>query len=114
VEINAWFGPKGTLSPCHYDQKHNLFIQVVGSKLIRLYPPSVSSALYPRSDILKNTSQVDVENPDLDKFPLFADVDDLYRQEVVLNPGQVLYIPPKHWHFVKSLDVSFSVSFWWQ
>jgi len=88
--------------------------QVVGSKLIRLYPPSVSSALYPRSDILKNTSQVDVENPDLDKFPLFADVDDLYRQEVVLNPGQVLYIPPKHWHFVKSLDVSFSVSFWWQ
>ena len=64
--------------------------QVVGSKLIRLYPPSVSSALYPRSDILKNTSQVDVENPDLDKFPLFADVDDLYRQEVVLNPGQVL------------------------
>ncbi len=33
--------------------------------------------------------------------------------DVVLRPGQMLYIPPGWWHFVRSLSVSFSVSFWW-
>ena len=32
--------------------------------------------------------------------------------EVVLEPGEMLFIPEGHWHVVKSLSVSFSVSFW--
>ena len=32
----------------------------------------------------------------------------------VLQPGEMLYIPPRWWHYVKSLSVSFSVSFWWK
>ncbi|KAG2446892.1 hypothetical protein HYH02_008048 [Chlamydomonas schloesseri] len=35
-------------------------------------------------------------------------------QDVVLGPGQMLYIPPGWWHFVRSLTTSFSVSFWWK
>lgn len=45
------------------------------------------------------------------------DVEALSRtpfQDVLLRPGQMLYIPPKWWHFVKSASVSFSVSFWWK
>lgn len=112
VDINAWFGPQGTVSPLHQDVKHNFLAQVVGKKYIRLYSTEYTSRLYPHSShLLNNTSQVDVERPDLEKFPLFADLPFL---ECVLSPGEMLYIPPMYWHYVRSLSTSFSVSFWWK
>ncbi|KFY23850.1 hypothetical protein V493_05594 [Pseudogymnoascus sp. VKM F-4281 (FW-2241)] len=33
--------------------------------------------------------------------------------DVVLEEGEFLYIPVGWWHYVRSLSVSFSVSFWW-
>lgn len=112
VDINAWFGPTGTISPLHHDIKNNFLAQVVGRKYIRLYSTDYTSKLYPHSShLLNNTSQVDVENPDLEKFPLFKDLPYL---ECVLSAGEMLYIPPMYWHYVRSLSTSFSVSFWWK
>lgn len=54
--------------------------------------------------------QVDVENPDLEKFPRFAKAPFL---SCVLCPGEILFIPVKYWHYVQALDLSFSISFWW-
>ncbi|CAK9304081.1 unnamed protein product [Gordionus sp. m RMFG-2023] len=114
VEINCWFGPAGTVSPLHFDPKPNLLCQVFGVKYVRLYHPSTSEKLYhfSKKDLLSdNTSPVDVENPDIDKYPNFIDVP---YKETLLKSGDVLYIPPKYWHFVKSLTSSFSVNFWWE
>ncbi|XP_044735753.1 bifunctional peptidase and arginyl-hydroxylase JMJD5 [Chrysoperla carnea] len=111
-EINAWFGPKGTLSPLHYDPKHNLLTQVIGSKQIILFSPDDSSYLYPYDDkLLFNTSQVDPISPNLKDYPEFGKAIKWY---CVLKPGEMLYIPPKWWHHVVSLEKSFSVSFWWR
>ncbi|KFY49908.1 hypothetical protein V496_09702 [Pseudogymnoascus sp. VKM F-4515 (FW-2607)] len=33
--------------------------------------------------------------------------------DVILEEGEYLYIPVGWWHYVRSLSVSFSVSFWW-
>ncbi|XP_034045946.1 lysine-specific demethylase 8 [Thalassophryne amazonica] len=111
ITINAWFGPGGTVSPLHQDPQHNFLAQVVGSKYIRLYSPEDTDKLYPhKSQLLHNTSQVEVENPDQEQFPEFAKAPYL---ECVLQPGDVLFIPVQHWHYVRSLELSFSVSFWW-
>ncbi|XP_075686477.1 bifunctional peptidase and arginyl-hydroxylase JMJD5 [Rhinoderma darwinii] len=111
ITINAWFGPAGTVSPLHQDPQQNFLAQVVGRKYLRLYSVCETERLYPfDSSLLHNTSQVDVENPDTDKFPDFAQA---VYQECILCPGQILFIPVKWWHYVKALDISFSVSYWW-
>lgn len=69
---------------------------------------------------MSNTSQVDVglwisgESCETevieDEFPEFKDAK--YVEEI-LGPGEALYIPRGWWHYVESLSVSCSVSFWW-
>ncbi|KAH7385020.1 hypothetical protein BKA64DRAFT_582034 [Cadophora sp. MPI-SDFR-AT-0126] len=124
--LNAWFGPAGTISPLHTDPYHNILSQVVGRKYIRLYGPRESGKLYARGVEdggvdMENTSQVDVgllcgwdgteeeKNAALEKFPLFQDAQFL---DCILEDGECLYIPVGWWHYVRSLSVSFSVSFW--
>lgn len=112
VDIKAWLGPKGTISPMHYDPKHNLLCQVFGHKKIILAAPDDSPNLYPHeTEMLKNTTQIDAENIDMEKFPLCSNVKFFNFN---LYEGEMLYIPPRWWHYVKSLEKSFSVSFWWE
>ncbi|KAF9973837.1 hypothetical protein BGZ73_002867 [Actinomortierella ambigua] len=124
--LHAWFGPKGTVSPLHTDPYHNLLAQVVGYKYVRLYAPSQTPYLYSfgshshedhdgdttsssEAMLLGNTSQVDIEQADLSRYPLFAQAEYV---ETILAPGELLYIPFQWWHYIRSLSVSFSVSFW--
>ncbi|KAG0287463.1 Lysine-specific demethylase 8 [Linnemannia gamsii] len=129
VLLNAWFGPRGTVSPMHTDPYHNLLAQVVGRKYIRLYGPKETSKLYCYGKesqdegvgegegegegggcgMLGNTSQVNVEEPDLERHPRFAEAEYV---ETILAPGEMLYIPFQWWHYIRSLSTSFSVSFW--
>ncbi|KAI5067154.1 hypothetical protein GOP47_0017682 [Adiantum capillus-veneris] len=83
----------------------------MGRKYVRLYPPLHGFGLYPfEESMLCNSSQVDLDNPDYTKFPL---AENLPYLDCILEEGEMLYIPPKWWHYVKSLSLSFSVSFWW-
>ncbi|KAE9620456.1 putative [histone H3]-lysine-36 demethylase [Lupinus albus] len=109
--LNAWFGPAGTVTPLHHDPHHNILAQVIGKKYIRLYSASLSEDLSPYPDtMLRNSSQVDLDDIDVRKFPKVADLEFV---DCILEEGEMLYIPPKWWHYVRSLTPSCSVSFWW-
>ncbi|CAI9106613.1 OLC1v1005809C1 [Oldenlandia corymbosa var. corymbosa] len=109
--LNAWFGPGGTVTPLHHDPHHNILAQVVGKKYVRLYSSSLSEELYPHAEtMLCNSSKVDLDHIDEVEFPKVVNLEFF---DCILNEGEMLYIPPKWWHYVKSLTTSFSVSFWW-
>jgi lysine-specific demethylase 8 len=55
--------------------------------------------------------QVDLDNIDVKEFP---GMKGLEFMDCILEEGDLLYIPPKWWHYVRSLSISFSVSFWWR
>ena len=89
----------------------SLFLKIIGKKYVKLYDQKYSDRLYAHEgNILRNTSRLDAENIDFDLYPLARDVP---YWEGVLSEGQMLYIPPKCWHYVRSLSLSFSASFWW-
>lgn len=75
-------------------------------EMVHVEPANICSIF----QFLTPSMQVEVENPDPERFPEFAKAPYL---ECVLQPGEVLFIPVRHWHYVRSLELSFSVSFWW-
>lgn len=58
----------------------------------------------------RNISAVNIEEPDLKQHPTFAAAQ---FTECVLAPGEMLFIPAKYWHYVRSLSPAVSVNFWY-
>lgn len=138
--INAWLGPRGTISPAHTDPFFNCYAQVVGRKTVWLAPPDISDLMYPfdtsTSDAadkfhnpaanlnvaepsMCNTSRVDVfpdsteaEQVSRDAFPNFWKGVPQKAMCMTLAPGDVLFFPPGWWHAMRSEETSFSVSMW--
>jgi hypothetical protein len=102
---SLWLGPAGTISPLHRDRVNVLNVQTVGSKRITL----VDSCQLPRVyNDQSYFSRVDVERPDLDQFPDFAEVP---VRSSVLRPGDAVFIPINWWHHLRALQVSVSITF---
>jgi hypothetical protein len=100
-----WYGPAGTVTPLHHDLTNNFMAQVRGSKRIKLVAP------YESADVYNNRhcySPVDPENPDLARFPKFADVRVI---DVVIGPGDLFFLPVGWWHHVRGLEISITMTF---
>jgi len=100
-----WFGPAGTVTPLHHDTLMLFHTQVVGRKRWRLISPLQGPRLYNTSGVF---SPIDLDAVDLEQFPLFKDVRVL---EVVVEPGETMFLPLGWWHQVRALDVSLSFSY---
>lgn len=117
--VNLWVGPGGTVLGFHkdshnpFDLVNNIFTQICGRKRVVLAAPDQDAFMYQRPREAGDYwhSQIDLDNPDFEQFPLFRQAR-LY--ETIVEPGEMLFIPADYWHYVRSLDKSISVSFWWR
>ena len=112
----AWIGNRIRVA-AHYDLMENVGIVVAGRRRFTLFPPEQLANLYVGPFELTPAgtpiSLVDVAEPDLGRFPKFADAM-AQAQTATLEPGDAIYIPFHWWHGVDSLEpVNFFVNYWW-
>jgi len=103
-----FLAPATTYTPMHCALECNAFIQLHGKKRWIIYParyqpllePPAARTVYFHSDV----------HPDRDsgKFPLAPYAPSF---EVVLNEGDVIYIPPFAWHYVENQTDTIAVGY---
>lgn len=116
VVPRIWLGNAVRVAP-HYDLMENIGCVVAGRRRFLLFPPDQVANLYvgPFEMTPAGTpvSLVDVVNPDLRRFPRYAEAAE-HAQAATLEPGDAIYIPFHWWHGVESLDpVNILVNYWW-
>lgn len=116
VEPRIWIGNRIRVAP-HFDLMENVGIVVLGRRRFTLFPPEQLPNLYigPIEVTPAGTpvSLVELANPDLDRFPRYAEAAK-HAQSAVLEPGDGIYIPFHWWHGVDSLDsVNAFINYWW-
>jgi hypothetical protein len=112
ISPRIWIGPKGTLTPLHRDDTDNLFAQVWGQKSFILAAPHHRAALGTWSTSPKgglDGCDFNPDAPDYQRFPAARDVPFL---RVVLQAGDLLFLPEGWFHQVQSVSTSLSVNFW--
>ncbi len=97
-----WFGPAGTITALHHDTSNILFCQILGRKRVRLAPPD-NPLLLPFARGLY--SHIDPRDPAPEHVDAAGSM-----FEVVVEPGDALFIPVGWWHHVEALDVSISLA----
>lgn len=104
-----WIGPAGTASHLHVDQRDGLACLYLGRKRFWLYPPSERKRLYTRGRAPARSGVVDPRSADLVRFPRFAEA---RCTQIVLEPGEMLYLPAGWGHFVENIEDTLMVNFW--
>ncbi len=105
----AWIGPRGTISGLHADNINNMYTQIQGRKLFIIASRRYNKRMYPSKKYIAGAigSRVDINDYSEKKFPRFSEVE---FSHVILEPGDVLFLPKKWWHYVESLDTSISIN----
>jgi hypothetical protein len=102
---SLWIGPAGTITPLHHDTTNILFAQIHGRKRIELVSPQETALLL--DPVNGFYSPVELDDLAAAAHPALRQ---LLVKQVVLDPGDALYIPAGWWHRVTALDVSISFS----
>ena len=114
---SLWLGNRVVVS-AHFDFPHNLACCVAGRRRFTLFPPEQLENLYVGPwDVTpagQPISLVDLHDPDLQRFPRFSDAR-AAALEVVLEPGDALFLPSMWWHHVEGLDdLNLLLNYWWR
>lgn len=96
-----WLGPAGTITPLHHDQSDILFTQLFGRKRVRLISPSESAVAEQARGLY---------GPELSSFSTHAQLREVRVHELMLEPGDTLFIPFGWWHHITAMDPAISIA----
>ena len=103
-----WIGPAGTVTSLHHDLTNNFIAQLVGRKRIKLVPAAEVGKLYNHQHVFSQITDLEDPAADWSRFPRLLGA---HVYEIVLDPGEILFVPLGWWHQVKSLDFSVTATF---
>lgn len=113
----VWLTQAGAVTPCHYDNYRNFYVQMRGRKHFLIMPPASHSRLYPHPALhpAHRSARVRVRPGE----PLSAEEAEMYpayrnlsATEVNLAPGEVLFLPAMWFHQVTAVDSTVSLNIW--
>lgn len=104
--IHCRFGMKGVTAENHFDGSRNVISLLGGERRYILTHPKECKhlCLYPRGHPSSRHSEIDWSDPDVEQFPAFKNAK---SNEIVLQAGDVLYLPTDWFHHIISLDLNF-------
>ncbi len=103
-----WIGPAGTVTSLHHDLTNNFIAQMVGRKRLTVLPAAEVGRLYNDRHVFSRITDLDAPDIDVTLYPRLVGAK-LY--EIMLEPGEILFMPLAWWHQVKSLDFSVTVTY---
>ncbi len=111
-----WLGNRTRVS-AHYDFPDNVACVVAGTRRFTLFPPGQIANLYvgpiDKTPSGQAISLVDISNPDLERFPKFAEALK-HARIALLAPGDAIFIPSMWWHHVESREeFNMLINYWW-
>jgi Family of unknown function (DUF6065)/Cupin-like domain len=101
-----WIGGEGTFTPLHHDLTNNLLLQIVGRKRLLLVAPGATPRLYNDHHVYSQIRDL-LEPGILSRYPK---LEGIHVHQIMLNPGEALFIPLGWWHQVSSLDFSVTIT----
>ncbi|NET33926.1 MAG: cupin-like domain-containing protein [Cyanothece sp. SIO1E1] len=118
-----WVGPGGHTTCLHYDPFDGTLLQLHGTKRLVLFPPSQLYNVYPfpllnhlryGPKLRASYSQFYPDRPDYEAFPKIRQAQ-AHRYEVILNPGDLMFIPAGWWHEISTVGTGMvcSVNRFW-
>jgi hypothetical protein len=107
--IHCRFGMRAVTAETHYDGSRNSIVQLGGMRRWIMFHPNQCSNLYllPEGHPSARHTQIDLSGniqENLKKFPKMAS---LVAHEVILQPGDMLYVPTHWFHHIISLNLNY-------
>ena len=124
---SIWLGQAPTYTPLHRDPNPNLFVQLAGTKLVRLCTPDVGRAIFGKvqeaigasaSATMRGEEMMQGMEKSALEHEVWSDATDWSGSiwEAELRGGDGLFIPRGWWHSVKGTgsEMTGSVNWWFR
>jgi hypothetical protein len=126
-DSSIWLGHAPTYTPLHRDPNPNLFVQLAGKKIVRLYEPRAGNAVFSKvqeaiggsaSATMRGEEMMQGQEKKLLEEEVWSDGEDTIggAWQAELEAGDALFIPKGWWHSVKGLGdgINGSVNWWFR